>query len=50
MLQTEKYLIIAVETHQIEVGSVIKYVTSRLVDSQNLGEFTDDHHKVFAFL
>jgi hypothetical protein len=50
MLQTEKYLIIAVETHQTGVGGVIKYVASRLVDPKDLCEVTDDHPKSFAFL
>jgi hypothetical protein len=50
MLQTEKYLIVAVETHQIRVGGVPKYVTSRVVDAKDLCKLTDDHPKGFAVL
>ena len=50
MLQAEVYLIIAVETHQIRVGSMIKYVTSRLIDFKDFCEVTDDLHESFAFL
>jgi len=48
MPQAEIYLIIAVETHQICIGGMIKYVTSRLFDSIDLRKATDDLYEIFA--
>jgi len=49
MPQAEIYLITAVETLQICVGGMIKYVTSRLFDSIDMRKITDDLYEIFAF-